>query len=123
MPKRKYRLRFPCQHPGCDQTAHCEAETRDEEKKIRQRYENKWTCVRHSNPEELLSASNTKTRFEAVAARSEKYPDLKEMYFGGSGFLLGPGFKVYPKDFPEGTKLIVTAEIVLPPAPATEREG
>lgn len=34
----------------------------------------------------------------------------------GSGFTYGPGFKAFGRDFPEGTKLIVTAEVVLPDA-------
>lgn len=34
----------------------------------------------------------------------------------GSGFTFGPGFKAFATDFPEGTQLRITAEVVIPDA-------
>ncbi len=36
------------------------------------------------------------------------------LYWGHSGFMFGPGFKAWAKDFPVGTRIRVTAEITLP---------
>lgn len=35
-------------------------------------------------------------------------------FWGSSGFIHGPGFKAYPNDFPEGTIIRITAEVILP---------
>lgn len=32
----------------------------------------------------------------------------------GNGFVWGPGFKAYAKDFPEGTRVTITAEVLVP---------
>ena len=75
----------------------------------------KYLCCRHTNPEENLSSTNKKTEKVYTADKSKKYPNLTGLYWNSySGFVYGPGFKAYAKDFPKGTKLIITAEIVLP---------
>jgi hypothetical protein len=69
----------------------------------------RWFCVRHSKPNEVLSLENRETCAELI---SEERPYGR--YFGNFGFVHGPGFKAFAKDFPAGTKIIVTARLVLP---------
>ncbi|GAA0720209.1 hypothetical protein GCM10010199_25560 [Dactylosporangium roseum] len=63
--------------------------------------------------------------FEAAVARRSMWarkPDefLPGMYWlpeggtSGSGFTFGPGFKAHADDFPEGTRLVITAQVLLP---------
>ncbi len=53
--------------------------------------------------------------------KSEGY-DL--LFFDGKfGFVHGDGYKAYASDFPEGTKLIVRAEIILPCKPSHSASG
>jgi hypothetical protein len=106
-----------------------------------------WRCTRHDRPDEVLRpdqpaitkvlvASRVRnSRYErdladyeaAVARRSPfaRKPDefIDGMYWlpegggHGSGFLFGPGFKAHATDFPEGTRLVVTARIEPEPVP------
>lgn len=113
MAKRDWPLRFQCAHEGCTEHVTYRYETRRD---LASSYELKnygsgkgWRCVRHSTPNEVLSAENPEQRFEVVN-REEEYG----RFFGHQGFVSGPGFKVFAKDFPPGTKLIITARIELP---------
>lgn len=110
---REYPLRFKCSHEGCAETVTYRYSTRRE---LADSFELKhyggakgWLCTRHNRPDEVLSDCNPETRFEAVC-RQESYG----RFFGNSGFVHGPGFKLFANDFPPGTKLIVTARIELP---------
>lgn len=105
--------RFVCGHEGCREWARYEADTRAESIEQQKRYGNgRWRCVRHSQSDEVLSATNP-IRTTEVVSRQEKHG----RYFGYFGFVHGPGFKAFADDFPPGTLLRVTAEIVLPAAP------
>jgi len=44
-------------------------------------------------------------------------------YFGNFGFVSGPGFKAYAKDFPPGARLIITARIELPSGDPDAKES
>lgn len=115
MSRRPYIARFECGHEGCKEYAHYECHTRAEQTDLFRKYANgKWLCTRHSNPETVLSPTNLKTVNE-VQSKQHLY-DGKSigLYWGNSGFSSGPGFRAWAKDFPEGTVLRVTAEIVLP---------
>ena len=113
----RYGGRFECGEPGCREIAHYEFRTRKEQSETYARYyKTPWKCVRHSQPNEVLSLSNRKVTVEIVSRRSftDSGTDIGVYWSGGSGLLFGHGFKAFSKDFPEGTKLVVTAEIVLP---------
>ncbi|AYD83936.1 hypothetical protein SEA_GETALONG_76 [Gordonia phage Getalong] len=43
-------------------------------------------------------------------------------FWARHGFVTGPGFKAWADDFPAGTTLIVTAEVVLPEAGGSDEE-
>ena len=115
MAKRDWPLRFRCAHEGCSEHVTFRYDT---QRDLRSSFElknygagNGWRCVRHSTPNEVLSADNLEQRFEVIN-RQEEYG----RFFGHQGFVHGPGFKAFAKDFPPGTKLIITARIELPPA-------
>lgn len=109
MARRQYVIRAECQHPGCKEVARFEADTRKEQEEIYKRHGRNWLCTRHTRPEEVLSPANL-VRSTELESRQETYG----RFFGHSGFVSGPGFKIYAEDFPAGTKLRVTAEVILP---------
>ena len=112
MARREWPLQFPCAHEGCTERSNWRYQTRRdlmESFELKHYSNGRWRCIRHSNPEQVLSPSNLATRAEVES--EEKHGKL---FFGSWGFVSGLGFKVFADDFPVGTKLVVTAEIVLP---------
>ena len=119
MGRRPYLSRFECGHAGCAEIANYEAHTRADQTKLYQRYGNgKWRCSRHSQPLEVLGADNPCTTHEVVCSEHFSSGRSIGLYWGegggASGFNYGPGFRAFAKDFPIGTRLRVTAEIILP---------
>lgn len=118
---RRYTMTLRCAEPGCRETSFCETESRREEAEAYARYAKyPYRCYRHIRPDEVLSAENSST--EATLTASEtKYG----IYWGvtpdkaSNGLVSGPGFRAIAKDFPPGTRLIVTARIELPSAAAS----
>lgn len=106
----RYQVRVQCGHPGCAEYSFYAADTRKEQSAIFDRLGNgKFRCVRHARPDEVLSAANPK-RVTDMASRQEPYG----RYWGNSDFVYGLGFKAFAGDFPAGTIIRVTAEIILP---------
>lgn len=118
MARREYFSRFQCQHPGCTEFGLYSDSTRAEQAETQKRNYGKWRCVRHTHEEEVLSAENRK-RVSEQAVRQEDYG----RYWGNSGFVYGPGFKAFAKDFPPGTILRVTAEVILPVVEKESADG
>ena len=110
---RAYSTRVECAHEGCTEVAHFESRTRKEQHDTYARYFKKWRCIRHSQPDEVLSQSNL-FRSMDMAIFEESYGRFWGVDKAASGFAHGPGFKAFAKDFPSGTVLRVTAEIILP---------
>lgn len=107
MGKRKYREQFYCSHDGCKEQGFGEYETRAACDKYASK---KWFCVRHMESNTVLSVDRPTIVFE-VSSESRS----SGIYWGGSrGFMHGPGFKAFAEDFPEGTILRITAEIIAP---------
>jgi hypothetical protein len=109
-------MRATCGHEWCTEYARYEADNRAHYIDLQKRYGNgQWLCVRHSRPEDVLSAENPKTVEELRIFESRG-----DLYWGKdkawNGFSHGPGFKAFACDFPPGTVLRVTAEIILPDA-------
>lgn len=113
MSRREYPLRFQCKHPGCAESVTYRYSTRrdlSESFELRHYGNGKgWLCLRHSDPDRVLSADNPATHFEVV---SDERPHGR--YFGHNGIVTGPGFLAYADDLPAGTRLIITARIELP---------
>jgi hypothetical protein len=108
MAKREYKLQKRCAHDGCTEVGRW---TYDTARDLAASYErrNVYRCVRHTNPGSVLSADNPKTEIILTCKASDRAPGL---YWDGlSGLHIGPGFKAWADDFPEGTRLIVTARI------------
>lgn len=107
-------FRATCGHAGCTEFARYEADNRKHYIDLSNRYGNgQWLCVRHSRPNEVLSQTDTKVVNEMKVIESRG-----ALYWGketaSSGFAHGPGFKAFAGDFPEGTVLRITAEIITP---------
>lgn len=110
MSRREYTIRLVCAHEGCKDNSFTTATSRREEDEIRARYRKfPYRCVRHTNPDEVLSVENPE-RITAIISDERPHGT----FWGNFGFVAGPGFKAYARDFPPGTKLIVTARIELP---------
>ncbi len=117
MPKRTYTYSVKCAEDGCHERAHYRYETRREyQDGVKWRMKYPYRCVRHENPEKLLSTGNLSrmTTLEATEGAN-----VKDSLFwdGTNGYVHGPGFKALANDFPKGTKLIVHAYIQLPETP------
>lgn len=114
MSRREWPLRFVCAQDGCTESANYRYSTkRDmmESFELKNYSHGRWRCIRHSRPDEVLSAANLETRAELVVEQKDH-----GHFFGHSGFVSGPGFKAFAKDFPPGSKIVVTAMLVLPDA-------
>lgn len=112
MSRRETPVRLKCGHDGCTEFGYYRCDTRREAAELQKRYwPDKWRCTRHTRPDEVLSAERPKRTTEMVL-REEAHGK----YWGSNGFVYGPGFKAWGKDFPAGTILRVTAEAILPVA-------
>lgn len=115
MAKRTYSSRGLCAEPGCSEWFHYEYDLkRDKVDADKRRQQRPWKCVRHTDKNSVLSPTNTKIVTEMVSGKSKRYPELDSLFFGESGFVFGRGWKAYAKDFPLGTKIIETVEVILP---------
>lgn len=114
--KRQYDLNVKCNHEGCNEWGHYTSSTRKEHIEKYERIFKTHKCTRHTKPDEVLNAvENKKIETILTAGKSKKYPNLSGLFWDhGSGFTYGTGFKAYADDFPEGTILKITAEIILP---------
>jgi len=107
-------MRATCGHEGCNEFARYEADNRSHYLDLQARHgAGKWKCTRHSQPDQVLSLENTKLVDELgiFDANGNRYWGKEKAF---SGFTSGPGFKAFADDFPPGTVLRVTAEIILP---------
>lgn len=74
-----------------------------------------WKCARHERPDEVLRPDNKRVVGVLIATRKDHGQFwIPEGGTTGSGLTSGPGFKAHADDFPEGTRLVVTAEVRTP---------
>ncbi|MGH3600761.1 MAG: hypothetical protein ACRDQH_10865, partial [Pseudonocardiaceae bacterium] len=126
MGRREYRHTIRCAEPGCKEASFRVYETRaDERDGIADLKRHPYRCTRHDKPDEVLRPDNTAVQHVLVASRikttrwspaGEESGYLPGLFWlregaerGGSGFTFGPGFNAHADDFPEGTRLVVTA--------------
>lgn len=126
MARREYRSTFTCAEPGCKDTQFYIHDTRREQAgAYRRQAEKPFKCIRHAEPDKNLRPGNesrtTTLTAVRVPLRGKPGEYLDGLYWcaegaerAGSGFTFGPGFNAHASDFPEGTRLVVTAQI-LPP--------
>lgn len=103
-----------CVEPGCGEYGHFSYRTREDYNNLSRTYREGWRCTRHRSPDKVLTPDNPERTRELVAMPIEGIAGL--FWDGLNGFSHGPGFLAWAKDFPEGTRLIVTARIILPEA-------
>jgi hypothetical protein len=111
----KYYDSPKCAHKECNEYAHFVFNTRKEQRveSLRRAERGGWKCTRHSNPDKVLGLENLRRETVLVAQRSAKNPE--KLYWNETfGFVSGDGYKAFASDFPEGTKLTITAQIELP---------
>lgn len=112
MSRRPYLSRFVCGADGCMDFVNYEANTRADQARLYQAYgQGRYRCSRHSRPDEVLSAERPIIVHEQVS-----YEESYGRFWRHcrSGFTYGPGFRAFAKDFPPGTCLRITAEVILP---------
>lgn len=118
MARRDWPLMVHCGHQGCTERATYRYQTKRD---LTQSFEannftaGRWRCTRHSKPGDVLSTTNLTTSCELTVEQREY-----GRFFGNSGFIHGPGFKAFAEDFPAGTKIIITATLVLPESSVNE---
>ena|SRR5690606_19499113 len=116
MAKRENYYKVKCTHEGCNEVGIYNYSSQRELKQLCEKYNKNWTCVRHSDPEEVLSIDNKITTEVLIVKKHNGFNYWqKEKNIGTeklqSGFQYGNGYKAYANDFEEGTKLIITAEL------------
>lgn len=110
----KRMVRVKCGHEGCSEYAHYEADNRADAIRIDNTYGNgRWRCVRHRQPNEVLSPESPETVF-TMQVFEEPHGKYWGVEKASNGFVHGPGFKGFAEDFPVGTTIEVTAKITLP---------
>lgn len=117
MARRTYHLNLRCPAKGCtSRPTFYEYTTRREYLEAEQRYPGHTTpCTRHMRPDEVLSTEVPERTTSFVMKGGYWHDENTERRVSTSGF--GPGFKAYAEDFPEGTRLVVSAKVIVGPCP------
>lgn len=127
--ERTYTIR--CANGGChESTFYLYASQREYSELHKRQVANPWKCFRHRDPDANLRPGNESTETVLVATKVAAgpvpgFPDKGERWLpglywreegaaAGSGLTHGPGFNAHASDFPEGTRLVVTARIEIP---------
>lgn len=111
MSRRVRRLDVPCIVPGCKEIAHYEfSSLRNLQNSYEQKHRLSYKCCRHSHGDNVLTPENLKTEWTSLPIKEENYGK----FFGGSGVIIGQGYYVAATDFPAGTRVKLTCEILLP---------
>lgn len=121
MARRSYPLTLRCAHEGCRE---CARYSFDSQRACVESWEYKtyiikkhpYLCCRHSHGDGVLTPTNQKAEWISEPAQpcASARPDDPYRHFGGHGVLIGPGFYASGADFPTGTRIKVTAEVILP---------
>ena len=113
----KTTARATCKHPGCTESAFWSFDTRKEAAAHYPKRE-KWRCLKHTHPEKVLSVTNLERTVELVSMLSPGCSAKDRFWHDGtrlgSGFNRSDAHYAYASEFPDGTKLIITARIELP---------
>jgi hypothetical protein len=128
MGRRGGRYTLRCHFEGCRETGFFEYDSQRElSESLNSAYFKNWMCSRHNAPHKNLTHESTAKTAVLVATRSEsggQYWRL-EGATTGSGVDSSSAHKAYAGDFPEGTRLVITAYVETPEqaAIATEVDG
>lgn len=140
MPRGRHLLTLRCAGPSCGETSdRVLTTTGDYYQALQDNRADPWKCPRHARPDEHLRPGNEAVSMTLVASRvpcrvrdrsrPEGWRDdgyLDGLYWwpqgaerATSGSVSGPGFLACAGDWPEGTRLEVTARIL----PAEKGDG
>jgi hypothetical protein len=131
MPRGDHRLSIRCADSACRETADYRLSTVAEYNRVRaDNRKSPWKCPVHEDPDAYLRPGNEANARALTASRiphrdprtGEPIPGeyLSGLYWledgasSGPGIASGPGFRALARDWPEGTRLEITARI-LPP--------
>lgn len=141
MPRGNYRLTVGCSSGiGCRENTIFSYPTKAEYADGYKRHHGKWRCWRHAAPEEVLAPGNeartavlTATRLPSSYRPYDRATGtwgdvgwldglfwIAEGESSGSGLTSGPGFRAIASDWPEGTRLEITARILPPETEADD---
>lgn len=116
--KRTYTRQLKCSTEGCGECGHW---TFDTQKEMASHYDRvkTYACLRHRTPEEVLGLNNlhTETTIKCKQlgyGRFWQVPQQEGTDKCISGFQHGNGYMAYAEDFPEGTIIKITTEVILP---------
>jgi hypothetical protein len=107
-----------CSEPTCHDYAHYEYSSRREYNEAVQRNA-KYTCCLHDNPGRVLSTERLRVEWVSEPVMpSATYPNIPRttLFFGHCGVLIHQAFYARAEDFPLGTRIRITAEVLLPEA-------
>lgn len=107
MSRRQPEIGVSCTEPGCKEVSFQRYSNQREAAEAEGRRK-VWKCPRHARPGEVLSPLQPKIEWISEPCRQEPYG----RFIGQSGYLHGPGFQVWVKDLPVGSRLKITAEIL-----------
>lgn len=127
MSRREYPIREVCAEPECREQWFSYASTQRDYRAAKQRWrERPYRCMRHSNVDQLLTPTALSRTCVLVARRRDADRPDSPMYWHigdkhEGAYVRGPGHLAYAEDFPEGTVLVITADIGIPdPAEAVQ---
>lgn len=114
--RREYSRVVYCTSPGCKEFGRYVYDTRkdyDAAVKANRPY----TCLRHGS--RMLSPTNLKAEWVSdPSGPSKKYPELKGRWFGnGFASVHAEDMRAEAVDFPDGTRIKITMEVILPSDP------
>lgn len=114
MPRREYPLNVNCTEPGCDYVARYRYNSRrDLLDSWELEHAKKYKCVRHSKGSGALSPTNRIAEWLSKPSLASVTGSPKK-FFGNSGVIVGDGYYVAADDFPEGTVVKITCEVIIP---------
>ena len=119
MGRRSVYIRIPCAHEGCKETSRwCfdsrTAYLRSFEFKHYGQGNKPYYCCKHNPKHTLLSPEVRKSEWISPTSAPHEGCAATDRFFGGCGIVHGPGFWADAEDFPIGTRIKVTAEVILP---------
>jgi hypothetical protein len=130
MPRGDYRQTIRCADQPCPEKITYHHLTRaDEAASVRDQQARPWRCSRHSKPAEVLGPEQQAiTTVMTVTPRPNAARWDSPLIWAAPGRhfrsdkVSGPGFMAFAGDWPEGTRLEITARILPPAGPAAELE-
>lgn len=109
--KRSWYLTANCTYPGCTEFSRYQYDTKKEMlNSFTHKHLKTYTCLRHSKLHHVLTLDQLKVEWVSESS-TEKY---NRKYFGNSGLITSTGYYADANDFPIGTKIKITCEVILP---------